>query len=88
MNRESTMKKTFLSTATISIFLSACTGSNLPKECEESWQHIEKMAKTSGISEEAIKNQKKAFEDEVNKMKKEEAIQVCKTQTAILGMVK
>lgn len=82
------MKKIYLILMTSSLFLSACSGSSMPKECEESWQHIEKMAKTSGIPEDAIKNQKKAFEDEVNKMNKEEAIQVCKTQSSILSMVK
>ncbi|WP_173911130.1 hypothetical protein [Acinetobacter sp. Marseille-Q1618] len=82
------MKKIFLSTMMISIFLSACSSNNMPKECEESWQHIEKMAKTSGIPDDSIKTQKKAFEEEVNKMKKEEAIEVCKTQTAILKMAK
>ncbi|MDQ9020287.1 hypothetical protein RFI02_04115 [Acinetobacter sichuanensis] len=82
------MKKIFLALTAISIILSGCSSNKMPKECEESWQYIEKMAKTSGISEEAIKNQKKAFEDEVNKMSKEEATEVCKTQTAILGMVK
>ncbi|MDM1756539.1 MULTISPECIES: hypothetical protein [Acinetobacter] len=82
------MKKIYFALTISSLLLSACSSNKMPKECEESWQQIEKMAKTSGIPEEAINNQKKAFEDEVNKMGKEEATKVCKTQTAILGMVK
>lgn len=82
------MKKILFATVTISLLLGACSSNNMPKECEESWKHIETIAKGSGISEEAVKNQKKAFADEVNKMNKEEAIQVCKTQASIFSTVK
>lgn len=63
------MKKIFLMITSISFFLSACSGSSMPKECEESWKHIESIAKTSGVAEDAIKTQKKAFEEEIHKMK-------------------
>ncbi|MFW1858451.1 hypothetical protein [Acinetobacter defluvii] len=86
-NRAKIMRKIYFTLLTSGIILSACS-STMPKECEESWKYIEKMAKTSGIPEEAIKNQKKAFENEISKMDKEQAIQVCKTQSSILNMMK
>ena len=66
--------------------LTACSG--LPKECEESWKHMEELGKQSGMPEESLKEQKKAFEEEIKKLSKEEAIQACKAQSSILGMVK
>ncbi|BAP37273.1 hypothetical protein AS4_23330 [Acinetobacter guillouiae] len=66
--------------------LTACGG--MPKECEESWKHMEDLAKQSGIPEDALKEQKKAFEEEIKKLSKEDAIQACKAQSSIIGMVK
>ncbi|KAF1026265.1 hypothetical protein [Acinetobacter sp.] len=66
--------------------LTACGG--MPKECQESWEKMEDFAKQSGIPEDALKEQKKAFEDEIKKLSKEDAIQACKAQSSILGMVK
>ena len=66
--------------------LTACSG--LPKECEESWKHMEEIAKKSGIPESALKEQKKAFEEQIKSLSKDEAIQTCKAQSSILGMVK
>lgn len=48
--------------------LTACGG--LPKECEESWKHMEDLAKQSGIPEDSLKEQKKAFEEEIKKCQK------------------
>ena len=66
--------------------LTACGG--MPKECEESWKHMEDLAKQSGIPEDSLKEQKKAFEEEIKKLSKEDAIQSCKAQSSIIGMVK
>lgn len=66
--------------------LTACGG--MPKECEESWKHMEDLAKQSGIPEDSLKEQKKAFEEEIKKLSKEDAIQACKAQYSIIGMVK
>lgn len=65
--------------------LTACGG--MPKECEESWKHMEDLAKQSGFPEDSLKEQKKAFE-EIKKLSKEDAIQACKAQSSIIGMVK
>lgn len=70
----------------IATLLTAC--SNMPKECEESWKHMEEIAKKSGIPESALKEQKKAFEEQIKSLSKDEAIQTCKAQSSILGMVK
>ena len=66
--------------------LTACGG--MPKECEESWKHMEDLAKQSGIPEDSLKEQKKDFEEEIKKLSKEDAIQACKAQSSIIGMVK
>lgn len=66
--------------------ISAC--SDMPKECEESWKHMEKIAKQSGIPEDALKEQKNAFEEQIKSLPKDEAIQTCKAQSSILSMVK
>ncbi|MFW2174433.1 hypothetical protein ACG95N_13035 [Acinetobacter guillouiae] len=66
--------------------LTACGG--MPKECEESWKHMEDLAKQSGIPDDSLKEQKKAFEEEIKKLSKEDAIQACKAQSSIIGMVK
>lgn len=66
--------------------LTACGG--MPKECEESWKHMEDLAKQSGIPEDSLKEQKKAFEEEIKKLSKEDAIQACKAQSSIIGIVK
>lgn len=66
--------------------LTACGG--MPKECEESWKHMEDLAKQSGIPEDSLKEQKKAFAEEIKKLSKEDAIQACKAQSSIIGMVK
>jgi len=70
----------------LGILLTACN--HLPKECEESWKHMEKLAKQSGIPEEALKEQKKAFEEQIKNMSKDQAVQTCKAQSSILGMIK
>jgi hypothetical protein len=70
----------------LSTALTACGG--LPKECEETWQHMEDLAKKSGIPEDSLKEQKKAFEEQIKKLPKDEAIQGCKAQSSIIGMVK
>lgn len=66
-------------------FLSLSACSELPKECEESWSNIEKLAKESGIPQEAINNQKKEFEKQIEAMSKDSAIEACKAQNSIFG---
>ena len=65
--------------------LTACGG--MPKECEETWMHMEALAKQSGIPEDALKEQKKAFEEGIKKLPKDQAAQTCKAQSSIIGMV-
>lgn len=66
--------------------LTAC--SQMPSECEESWDKIEKMAKESGIPDDALKSQKKEFEAQIKSMSKDQAIESCKTQNSFLGLIK
>ncbi|OTG93300.1 hypothetical protein [Acinetobacter sp. ANC 3832] len=81
------MKKTLLLAITsLCIGLTAC--SKMPSECEKSWKHIEELAKQSGIPDDAIKAQKKQFEEQIKNMPKDQAIQSCNAQSSILGMVK
>ena len=81
------MKKIQLvSIIALGTFLTACGG--LPKECEKSWKQMEEIAKTSGIPEEALKEQKKAFDEEIKKLSKEDAIKTCEAQSSIFGMIK
>ena len=65
--------------------LSAC--SQIPKECEESWDKLEALSKQMGLNEEQIKEQTKQFEDSIKKQSKEQAIQMCQTQSTFLGLV-
>ena len=70
---------------TLCLALTAC--SNMPKECEESWQKLESLSKQMGLSEEQIKEQKKQFEEGIKQQSEEDAIQICKTQSSFLGLV-
>lgn len=70
---------------TLCFGLSAC--SNMPKECQESWEKLESFSKQMGLSEEQIKQQKVQFEEGIKKHSKEEAIQICQTQSNFLGLV-
>ncbi len=81
-----TMKKTNLSClALLSMSLSAC--SPMPKECAETWEKMESFAKSMGISDEQLKQQKKQFENEVKQMKSEEAVKICRMQGTALGFI-
>lgn len=68
------------------ILLSAC--SKMPSECEESWKHVEKLAKESGIPDDAIKVQKKEFEKQIEKLPKQQAIETCAAQSSAFGFIK
>jgi len=76
----------FISVFALATILTGCGG--LPKECEESWKNMEDLAKQSGIPESSLKEQKKAFEEQIKSMSKDQAIQTCKAQSSIIGMVK
>ncbi|OTG82953.1 hypothetical protein [Acinetobacter sp. ANC 4648] len=81
------MKKLLLLTiSSLCLGLTAC--SNMPKECEQSWKHMEDLAKQSGIPADAIKAQKKQFEEQIKKMPKDQAIQACQAQNSVFGTVK
>lgn len=81
------MKKSAIILLTgFSIMLTAC--SKMPKECEQSWEHIADIAKKSGIPDDAIEAQKKEFERNVQEMPKDKAIEACSAQNSIFGMVK
>lgn len=81
------MNKTLLlSLSSLCVTLSAC--SKMPSECEKSWQQMESIAHQSGIPDEAIKNQKKAFEDQIKNMPKDQAIESCNAQSSILSKIK
>ena len=70
----------------LGLVLSAC--SQMPSECEESWDKMEKFAISSGIPKDAVKQQKEAFINEIKALSKEEAVQTCKMQSAFLDMAK
>ena len=54
------MKKIMLVLAgCLSLGLASC--SKMPSECQKTWENIEKVAKSSGIPDEALKTQKKAL---------------------------
>jgi hypothetical protein len=40
-----------------------------------------------GLNEEQIKEQKKQFEESIKQQSKEQAIQMCQTQSTFLGLV-
>ncbi len=81
------MKNSILiSTLGLAVILSAC--SKVPSECQTTWKHIEKIAKSSGIPKEAIENQKKAFEQQISQLPKDEAQKNCKAQNDLLGSAK
>ncbi len=79
-------KPTIILLTGLSIMLTACN--KIPKECEQSWEHIADMAKKSGIPDDAIETQKKEFERNVQEMPKDKAIETCNAQNSIFGMVK
>ena len=64
--------------------LSAC--SQMPKECEKTWEQMESIAKSSGIAADAIKEQKKAFETHLKDMSKDQAIKTCEQSSAALTL--
>ncbi len=79
------MKSFSVITSSIVILgLSAC--SQMPKECAESWKKIESLSKQMGMPEDQIKAHKKEFEDNINGLSKEDAIQACNMQSAFLNI--
>ena len=48
---------------------------------------METLAKSMGISDEQLKQQKKQFENEVKQMKSEEAVKICTMQGTALGFI-
>ena len=78
-------KSTLMLILGMSFGLTACGG--LPSECADVWDKIAKVAKDSGIPEDAIKNQKKEFEEQIAKLPKEDAIRTCKTQSSVLDLI-
>lgn len=78
--------KISLSLIGLSLALSAC--SKIPSECQDAWNSIEKMAKESGIPEDALKAQKKEFEAQLQQLSKEQAIQACNAQNSVFGSIK
>ena len=79
------MKALFLSSAA-AILLTLIACSQMPKECNESWEKIESLAKQMGLSEDQIKTQKKEFETNIKNMNKDEAVKSCQMQSAFLGL--
>lgn len=69
---------------TSGLILSAC--SQMPSECESSWEKIEKMAIDSGIPKDAMKAQKDEFVAQIKGMSKEQAIETCKMQNSFLDL--
>ncbi|AYA05014.1 hypothetical protein BEN74_18935 [Acinetobacter sp. WCHAc010034] len=81
------MNKILLTSGAAFIFaftLSAC--SQVPKECTESWEKMEKLSKKMGMPDDQIKIHKKEFEDNIKGLSKEEAIKACTMQSAFLNM--
>ena len=78
--------KVSLSLIVLSLALSAC--SKIPSECQEAWNSIEKMAKQSGIPEDALKAQKQEFEAQIKQLSKEQAIQTCHAQNSVFSSIK
>ncbi|ENV32802.1 hypothetical protein [Acinetobacter gerneri] len=77
------MKKIMLVLAgCLSLGLASC--SKMPSECQKTWENIEKVAKSSGIPDEALKNQKKAFEEQITNMPKDQANSNCKAQNSVM----
>lgn len=75
-----------ISSLGLTLILSAC--SKVPSECQTTWKHIEKIAKSSGIPQDAIESQKKAFEQQISQLSKDEAQKNCKTQNDLLDSTK
>lgn len=60
----------------------------IPKECQTTWGNIEKLANESGISEDALKKQKIQFDENINKLSKEDAVQSCAAQNKVFQLFK
>lgn len=81
------MKK-LLVIAVSGICLNLVGCSKVPSECNELWDKMEKIAKQSGIPEDALKKQKIEFEDQISKIPRQEAVKSCKTQAAVFELLK
>lgn len=80
------MKKLMFTSLSIAcLALSGC--SKMPKECDQAWDKLEKLASEMGIPEEQLKTQKEQFEKEIKAMDREQATEQCKMQNSIMGMV-
>ncbi|MBU3847165.1 MAG: hypothetical protein H9855_09365 [Candidatus Acinetobacter avistercoris] len=81
------MKKVIIMTVIgMSTLLIACD--QIPTECQTTWGNIEKLAKESGIPEDALKKQKIQFDESIKQLSKEEAVQSCTAQNKAFQLFK
>lgn len=78
--------KISLTLISLCLVLTACN--KIPSQCQDSWNSIEKLAKESGIPDDALKVQKKEFEAQVQQLSKEQAIQTCNAQNSVFSSMK
>lgn len=77
------MKKySILAVLGLGITLNAC--SQIPSECDEVWDKMEKLAESSGMPKEAVKAQKEQFDAQIKSLPKDDAAQTCKAQLEFL----
>lgn len=72
--------------ASFGFIITAC--SQIPSECQDTWDSMAKIAKESGIPADAIKTQEKQFFEQMKAMDKDQAIEACKTSNQMFGLVK
>lgn len=68
----------------VSTLLVACD--KMPTECQTTWKNIEKLATGSGIPADALEEQKKQFEQNINNLNKKDAIQSCNAQNKVFEL--
>lgn len=66
--------------------ITAC--SQVPSECKDTWDSMAKLAKESGIPDDAIKTQEKQFFEQIKAMSKDQAVEACKASNQMFGLVK
>lgn len=59
--------------------------SQIPKECEESWNSIEKLSKESGVPQTVIDQQRIEFKKQIQSLNKDDAIKYCQAQNSIFS---
>ncbi|OTG91497.1 hypothetical protein [Acinetobacter sp. ANC 3813] len=78
--------KYLLSAVALFSMLSLAACSQVPKECNDAWEQMEKLSKQMGMPEDQIKAHQKEFQDNIKGLSKEDAIKACTIQSSMLNL--